>query len=70
MQGKGRITVRGIVQGVGFRPFVYAKARALGISGTVKNLGSEVEIFARGNGFDEFLAAGLPRTPAFAHRFR
>ncbi|HJX55607.1 MAG TPA: carbamoyltransferase HypF [Methanoregula sp.] len=55
MQGKGRITVRGIVQGVGFRPFVYAKARALGVSGTVKNLGSEVEIFARGDSFDEFL---------------
>ena len=53
MQGKGRITVRGIVQGVGFRPFVYAKARALGISGTVKNLGSEVEIFARGDDFDD-----------------
>ncbi len=56
MQGKGRITVRGIVQGVGFRPFVYAKACALGISGTVKNLGSEVEIFARGDNFEKFLA--------------
>jgi hydrogenase maturation protein HypF len=57
MQKMGRITVRGIVQGVGFRPFVYAQASALGIAGTVKNLGSEVEIFARGERFDEFLAA-------------
>ena len=57
MQKKGRITVRGIVQGVGFRPFVYAQACALGISGTVKNLGSEVEIFARGEHFEEFVAA-------------
>ncbi len=56
MQEKGRITVRGIVQGVGFRPFVYAKAWALGISGTVKNLGSEVEIFARGDNFESFVA--------------
>ncbi|MDD1700787.1 MAG: carbamoyltransferase HypF [Methanoregula sp.] len=55
MQRKGKITVRGIVQGVGFRPFVYTQAHALGISGTVKNLGSEVEIFARGENFEKFL---------------
>ena len=55
MQRKGKITVRGIVQGVGFRPFVYTQARALGISGTVKNLGSEVEILARGENFEKFL---------------
>jgi hydrogenase maturation protein HypF len=56
MQKTGKITVRGIVQGVGFRPFVYAKASTLGISGSVKNLGSEVEIFARGERFENFLA--------------
>ncbi|HII98006.1 MAG TPA: carbamoyltransferase HypF [Methanoregula sp.] len=56
MQKTGRITVKGIVQGVGFRPFVYARAVALGISGSVKNLGSEVEIHARGERFDEFVA--------------
>jgi hydrogenase maturation protein HypF len=53
----GRITVRGIVQGVGFRPFVYAKAAEFEIAGTVKNLGSEVEILAKGARFSEFLAA-------------
>ncbi|MDP2796603.1 MAG: carbamoyltransferase HypF [Methanoregula sp.] len=57
MRKTGRITVCGIVQGVGFRPFVYAQAIALGIAGTVKNLGSEVGIFARGDRFDEFVAA-------------
>ena len=57
MQKTGRITVRGIVQGVGFRPFVYAQACDLGISGSVKNLGSEVEIYARGERFEEFVAA-------------
>jgi len=57
MQKTGKITVRGIVQGVGFRPFVYAQACNLGIAGTVKNLGSEVEIFARGEQFETFLAA-------------
>ena len=57
MQQKGRITVRGIVQGVGFRPFVFAQAQAFCISGTVKNLGSEVEIYAKGDRFEDFLAA-------------
>jgi len=59
MQRTGKITVRGIVQGVGFRPFVFAQAERLSISGTVKNLGSEVEIVARGEAaaFGTFLAA-------------
>jgi hydrogenase maturation protein HypF len=56
MQKTGKITVRGIVQGVGFRPFVYAQACSSGISGSVKNLGSEVEIIARGDRFEHFLA--------------
>jgi len=55
MRDRGRILVRGIVQGVGFRPFVYARARALGIRGSVKNTGSQVEIDAWGGRFDEFL---------------
>jgi hydrogenase maturation protein HypF len=36
---------------------VYAQATRLKIAGTVQNLGSEVEIFARGDKFDEFVAA-------------
>ncbi len=50
----GRIIVRGIVQGVGFRPFVYAAAVRFGIRGTVINHGSEVEIIACGDQFQEF----------------
>ncbi|WP_328334499.1 carbamoyltransferase HypF [Kribbella sp. NBC_00382] len=34
---RARITVSGVVQGVGFRPFVYALARELGLSGQVCN---------------------------------
>lgn len=64
-QRQGRITVRGIVQGVGFRPFVYAKAHELAIAGTVRNLGSEVEIIASGERFDEF-AAAMKRGPPLA----
>ena len=55
MRRSGTIKIRGIVQGVGFRPFVYATARKYGIAGMVKNLGSEVEIRASGDRFEAFL---------------
>ncbi len=42
------IRVHGIVQGVGFRPFVSRTATRIGLTGTVANRGSYVEIFARG----------------------
>ncbi|WP_457614682.1 carbamoyltransferase HypF [Methanopyrus sp.] len=42
-----RIRVRGIVQGVGFRPFVYRLCTEMGVDGYVRNLGSEVEIVVR-----------------------
>ena len=42
------IRVYGIVQGVGFRPFVSREASDLGLFGTVANKGSYVEIHAQG----------------------
>ena len=42
------IRVYGIVQGVGFRPFVSRAADRIGLTGSVANKGSYVEIFARG----------------------
>ena len=44
-----RLTVRGVVQGVGFRPFVYTTAAALGLSGCVRNdsSGAIIEIEGR-----------------------
>ncbi len=45
-----RLRVVGVVQGVGFRPFVYRLAVSRGVRGYVVNLGgSEVEIFAEGS---------------------
>jgi len=39
-----RIFVRGVVQGVGFRPYIYRKAKELLLVGSVKNTGDGVEI--------------------------
>ncbi len=45
--------VKGIVQGVGFRSFVYAHAKALGIKGYVENLDDgSVKIVAEGEDTD------------------
>ncbi|MCL2478841.1 MAG: carbamoyltransferase HypF, partial [Treponema sp.] len=49
------ITIRGIVQGVGFRPFVYRQAKIFGIRGTVKNISGEVEIEAAGKNIAAFV---------------
>ena len=43
-----RIVVTGIVQGVGFRPFVYRTARREGLSGFVRNTSEGVEIEVEG----------------------
>jgi len=50
------IKISGIVQGVGFRPFVERTANALSINGFVSNMDSSVEIVAEGNkkNIDEF----------------
>jgi len=47
-----KIRVKGIVQGVGFRPFVYRLAASLGLAGSVKNSGKGVEIVVQGDDAD------------------
>lgn len=42
------IVVRGVIQGVGFRPFVYNAARSLGLSGWVQNEADTVTIEVQG----------------------
>ena len=63
-----RIILRGAVQGVGFRPFVYRLASALGVTGWVANTGSGVIVEAEGDrsGLDAFLARLDVERPARA----
>ncbi len=57
-----KIIVRGIVQGVGFRPYVARTARRLGLHGYVKNVGSFVEIYIDGSE-EVFLKAFMEHLP-------
>jgi len=53
--GAYRVTLRGIVQGVGFRPFVYREAEKFSIRGMVWNNNGDLVILAAGDGFSNFL---------------
>ncbi|MBV8929120.1 MAG: carbamoyltransferase HypF [Mycobacteriaceae bacterium] len=63
-----RIQVRGVVQGVGFRPFVYTAAAALGLSGSVRNdsSGAIIEIEGHEGDIDAFLGRLRDRPPPLA----
>ena len=62
------IIVRGIVQGVGFRPFVWRLAQRLGLDGEVSNRGDAVVIVATGPPpvLDAFAAALAAEAPPLA----
>ncbi|PZR98119.1 MAG: carbamoyltransferase HypF, partial [Candidatus Nephthysia bennettiae] len=62
------VTVRGTVQGVGFRPFVYRLARRHGLSGWVRNSTGPVEIQVEGAApqLSGFLAALESEAPPLA----
>jgi hydrogenase maturation protein HypF len=49
LQERWEVSVRGIVQGVGFRPFVYALARRHGLAGLVRNDAEGVHVEVEGN---------------------
>lgn len=46
-----KIFVQGIVQGVGFRPYIYRKAKELNLVGSVRNIGNGVEIIINDRSF-------------------
>ena len=60
-----RIRLRGHVQGVGFRPFVYRRAIEHGIVGHVQNQLGEVEVLAMGRAgdVDTFMRDVVDRSP-------
>ncbi len=65
MRGEA-ITVRGQVQGVGFRPTVWRIATELGLAGQVRNTGDGVEIKLWGTGLDRFAERLRSEAPALA----
>ena len=70
MTGRGRlrICVRGVVQGVGFRPFVYTTAAALGLTGSVRNdsSGAIIEVEGDAAALDDFIGRLTDRPPPLA----
>jgi len=64
-----RIHITGIVQGVGFRPFVYQLATHYGLPGWVCNTSSGVEIEVEGDraSLDAFQHALVAKAPPLAH---
>jgi hydrogenase maturation protein HypF len=63
------IVVRGIVQGVGFRPFVYSLAARLHLRGFVRNRAGALQIEVEGDApaLDRFLGELSDRPPPLAH---
>ncbi|MFO7697473.1 MAG: carbamoyltransferase HypF, partial [Anaerolineae bacterium] len=63
------IKVAGVVQGVGFRPFIYRLAERHGIAGWVRNISSGVEIQAEGSSdaLEAFTLAIRAEAPPLSH---
>lgn len=68
VRARRRLIVRGVVQGVGFRPFVYTTAAELALSGTVSNDSSGVIVEVEGApaALDEFARRVRYRPPPLA----
>jgi hydrogenase maturation protein HypF len=63
-----KIHITGIVQGVGFRPFVYGLAKRYGLNGWVRNTSAGVDIEVEGeqDGLDGFVNALRDEAPPLA----
>jgi len=64
-----RVVVNGMVQGVGFRPFIYRLARQHRLNGWVRNTSAHVEIEVEGSedDFSQFLDSIRHQAPPAAH---
>ena len=65
MNGR-RISVRGLVQGVGFRPYVWRLANELGLRGWVRNDGAGVTVAVNGEKVPEFINRLANEAPRLA----
>ena len=61
-----KILTQGIVQGVGFRPYIYRLADDLKLNGYVRNLGNIVEIIIEGENTQEFQKRLILELPPIA----
>jgi hydrogenase maturation protein HypF len=61
-----KIFVQGVVQGVGFRPYIYRKAKEHRLIGSVKNIGNGVEIIINDKDFLDKLV-DLPPLAKISH---
>jgi hydrogenase maturation protein HypF len=68
MAAARNLHISGIVQGVGFRPFVYRQALRWGLTGWVLNASDGVHIHVEGDtaSLDGFIAELVPRAPTSA----
>ncbi|MGE5252042.1 MAG: carbamoyltransferase HypF [Bacteroidota bacterium] len=64
-----RLHITGIVQGVGFRPFVYSLATRLGLRGWVRNTsaGVDIEVDGEREAIDSFIRLLRKEAPPLAH---
>jgi len=64
-----KIILSGVVQGVGFRPFIYRHARAHDLQGWVRNCSGRVEVHVQGetHHLDSFVGNLLDSAPPLSH---
>jgi len=61
-----KLTLKGTVQGVGFRPFIYTLAKRYALKGTVNNGSNGVEIFINSNNIEPFIDSIKKELPPLA----
>jgi hydrogenase maturation protein HypF len=66
-RGRLRIRILGVVQGVGFRPFLYRAAKKFRLTGAVRNRGAEVLLEIQGQRLREFVNHIERQAPPLSH---
>ena len=62
-----KLTIKGTVQGVGFRPFIYTLAQKQNLKGTVSNGSNGVEIFINSDSIEIFIDSIKEELPPLAN---